>query len=45
MNWCEGVRSGVRVCGDVRDPHFCKEITREIDVIFHLAARMALSFL
>ena len=33
------------VCGDVRDPHFCKEITREIDVIFHLAARMALSFL
>jgi nucleoside-diphosphate-sugar epimerase len=31
--------------GNVRDPHFCKEITREIDVIFHLAARMALSFL
>jgi NAD dependent epimerase/dehydratase len=32
------------VCGDVRDPHFCKEITREIDVIFHLAALIAIPY-
>lgn len=24
------------VCGDVRDPHFCKEITKGIDVIWLL---------
>jgi NAD dependent epimerase/dehydratase len=32
------------VCGDVRDPHFCKEITKEIDVIFHLAALIAIPY-
>ena len=24
--------------GDVRDPHYCKHITKDVDVIFHLAA-------
>jgi nucleoside-diphosphate-sugar epimerase len=30
--------------GRVRDPHFCKEITKEIDVIFHLAALIAIPY-
>ena len=30
--------------GDVRDPHFCKEITKEVDVIFHLAALIAIPY-
>ena len=32
------------VSGDVRDPHFCKEITKGIDVIFHLAALIAIPY-
>lgn len=32
------------VTGDVRDPHFCKTITKNIDVIFHLAALIAIPY-
>ena len=32
------------VTGDVRDPHFCKEITKEIDIVFHLAALIAIPY-
>jgi len=32
------------ISGDVRDPHFCKEITRQVDVIFHLAALIAIPY-
>ncbi len=32
------------VSGDVRDPHFCKEITKGIDIIFHLAALIAIPY-
>lgn len=32
------------ITGDVRDPHFCKEITRDIDIIFHLAALIAIPY-
>lgn len=32
------------VCGDVRDPHFCREITKDIDVVFHLAALIAIPY-
>ncbi|MBA7552035.1 dTDP-glucose 4,6-dehydratase [subsurface metagenome] len=32
------------VCGDVRDPHFCKIITKDIDIIFHLAALIAIPY-
>jgi NAD dependent epimerase/dehydratase len=32
------------VCGDVRDPHFCKSITKDVDVVFHLAALIAIPF-
>ncbi|MCP4719534.1 MAG: SDR family NAD(P)-dependent oxidoreductase [Desulfobacteraceae bacterium] len=32
------------VSGDVRDPYFCKEIVKEIDIIFHLAALIAIPY-
>ncbi|QSX39719.1 NAD-dependent 4,6-dehydratase LegB [Shewanella cyperi] len=32
------------VCGDVRDPHFCKQITKDMDLVFHLAALIAIPF-
>lgn len=32
------------ISGDVRDPHFCKEITKDIDIIFHLAALIAIPY-
>jgi len=32
------------VCGDVRDPNFCREITKDIDVVFHLAALIAIPY-
>ncbi|MGE4497487.1 MAG: NAD-dependent 4,6-dehydratase LegB [Deferribacterales bacterium] len=30
--------------GDVRDPHYCKQITKGVDVIFHLAALIAIPY-
>jgi NAD dependent epimerase/dehydratase len=30
--------------GDVRDPHYCKHITNDIDLIFHLAALIAIPY-
>lgn len=30
--------------GDVRDPHYCKYITKDVDVIFHLAALIAIPY-
>ena len=30
--------------GDIRDPHFCKYITKDIDLIFHLAALIAIPY-
>lgn len=32
------------VSGDVRDPHYCKQITKDIDIIFHLAALIAIPY-
>jgi len=32
------------ITGDVRDPHFCKHITKDIDKIFHLAALIAIPY-
>ena len=32
------------VTGDVRDPHFCKHITKDVDTIFHLAALIAIPY-
>ena len=30
--------------GDIRDPHYCKEITKDVDLIFHLAALIAIPY-
>ncbi|MGZ5049775.1 MAG: NAD-dependent 4,6-dehydratase LegB [Methylobacter sp.] len=30
--------------GDVRDPHYCKHITQNVDVIYHLAALIAIPY-
>ena len=32
------------ITGDVRDSHFCREITKDIDSVFHLAALIAIPF-
>lgn len=32
------------ISGDVRDPYFCKHISKDIDVIFHLAALIAIPY-
>jgi len=30
--------------GDIRDPHYCKYITKDIDIVFHLAALIAIPY-
>lgn len=30
--------------GDVRDPHYCKQITKDLDIVFHLAALIAIPY-
>jgi NAD dependent epimerase/dehydratase len=30
--------------GDIRDPHFCKQITKDVDIVFHLAALIAIPY-
>ncbi len=32
------------ITGDIRDPHFCKTLTLEIDIVFHLAALIAIPY-
>ena len=32
------------VTGDVRDPFFCEEVSKDVDIIFHLAALIAIPF-
>ncbi|WP_300761796.1 NAD-dependent 4,6-dehydratase LegB [Parabacteroides sp. ASD2025] len=32
------------VTGDVRDPYFCKHITQDVEIIFHLAALIAIPY-
>jgi NAD dependent epimerase/dehydratase len=45
--WLEDVdcRSKIEVLsGDVRDPNFCRHITRNVDIVFHLAALIAIPY-
>ena len=45
--WLEDVPANKNlevVCGDIRDPHYCKAIVKDIDVVFHLAALIAIPF-
>ena len=32
------------ITGDIRDPYFCKFITKDVDIIFHLAALIAIPY-
>lgn len=32
------------ITGDIRDPHFCMELVQGVDIIFHLAALIAIPF-
>ena len=45
--WLEHVdcRGDIEILsGDVRDPHYCKHITRGVDTVFHLAALIAIPY-
>ncbi|MBT8568331.1 SDR family NAD(P)-dependent oxidoreductase [Polynucleobacter paneuropaeus] len=45
--WLEDIDCLDRVevlTGDIRDPHYCKHITKNIDGIFHLAALIAIPY-
>lgn len=45
--WLEDVdcRDDIEVLsGDIRDPHYCKHITKDVDVVFHLAALIAIPY-
>ena len=45
--WLEDVNCKDKIevlTGDIRDPHYCKHITRDVDIIFHLAALIAIPY-
>lgn len=45
--WLESIRSLSEVevlSGDIRDPHFCKHATKNVDSIYHLAALIAIPY-
>lgn len=44
--WLEGIvhENLEVVSGDVRDAHFCGQLTRDTDVVFHLAALIAIPY-
>jgi NAD dependent epimerase/dehydratase len=40
----DGLKQIEVITGDVRDAHFCEELTRDIDVVFHLAALIPIPY-
>jgi len=45
--WLEDVECKDEVevlTGDIRDPHYCKEITKGVDIIYHLASLIAIPY-
>ncbi|ALE52175.1 NAD-dependent dehydratase [Candidatus Thioglobus autotrophicus] len=45
--WIEDIECKDKVevlTGDIRDPHYCKFITKNVDIIFHLAALIAIPY-
>lgn len=44
--WLEGIHHpGLEVvCGDVRDPNYCRTIVKGMDAVFHLAALIAIPY-
>jgi NAD dependent epimerase/dehydratase len=45
--WLENINCKDQIevlCGDVRDPHYCKFATKDVDIIFHLEALIAIPY-
>jgi NAD dependent epimerase/dehydratase len=45
--WLEDIEDNPNleiITGDIRDPHFCKKVIRDVDVVFHLAALIAIPY-
>jgi NAD dependent epimerase/dehydratase len=44
--WLEGIFHPKLeiISGDIRDPHFCRHIMKDIDAVFHLAALIAIPY-
>jgi len=45
--WLEDVNCKEQIevlSGDIRDPHYCKHISKDVDTIFHLAALIAIPY-
>jgi NAD dependent epimerase/dehydratase len=45
--WLEDINCKDKIevlTGDIRDPHYCKHITKDIDIVFHLAALIAIPY-
>ena len=45
--WLENVKCKDKIeilTGDIRDPHYCDHITKGVDIIFHLAALIAIPY-
>jgi NAD dependent epimerase/dehydratase len=45
--WLEDINCKDKIevlAGDIRDPHYCKHITKDVDIIFHLAALIAIPY-
>ena len=45
--WLESInfKNDVEILsGDIRDPHYCKTISKDVEIIFHLAALIAIPF-
>jgi len=45
--WVEDINCKDKIevlTGDIRDPHYCKHITKDVDIIFHLAALIAIPY-
>lgn len=45
--WLEDIPSNSSlevISGDIRDPHFCKLMVKDVDLIFHLAALIAIPY-
>ena len=45
--WIEEINCKEQIeilAGDIRDPHYCRKITQDVDIIFHLAALIAIPY-
>ena len=45
--WLEDINCKHKIkvlTGDIRDPHYCKSIIKDVDIVFHLAALIAIPY-